>query len=205
MFDPWAVVDASLEAAIPPMVAPFWGHAKIGDVNIGDIAICLDGNRLRYIYYDFLVSQGYVLTEQEQEHFSEVRWSSRLSAKLALRQEGRPYGRPCIVLERHSPGSFKVCFLATLQESSSVYTYLGIPEEDLRAYPSFPPRLRNPGVRGPEQSIILPMPVIRSNLFSSRDGIYRRQLHYGELERVRALIKQKLEVCVTATLSSPNY
>ncbi|KAJ7247660.1 hypothetical protein B0H12DRAFT_1124958 [Mycena haematopus] len=188
MHDPWAFIDAALEAATPPVTAPRtkWGAGAIGDVKIGDIAICREGSRLRYIFYDYLVSNGYVLTKEERKLFDIL--------KLEVQTEP-PYARPCVVLERHSIGSFKVCFKATLEDdlNASVFTSLSIPAGD-RGLLSYPPPTHDApiGQRG-----IIPLPVIRSssNLVAiRRSNFVREQLHYGELERAKTLIQEKAEL-----------
>jgi hypothetical protein len=196
MFNPWAVIETSLEAATPPVTCSRTasGAAGIGDVNIGDFAVCREGSLLRYIFYDFVTSLGYKLTDKERQVFHELQFETSSRAYN--------YGRPCLVLERHSPGSFKVCFLATLEPGDSVFTALSIPRQEF-AY--FPYRVR-PSRRDAGDRRILPMPVVRSHLVPiRRTGYIREQLHYGQLERAKKAIQEKIAVRITATPSWPKY
>ncbi|KAJ6518816.1 hypothetical protein C8R45DRAFT_5903 [Mycena sanguinolenta] len=186
MLNPWVLIDAALEAATPPLTAPRakWGASGVGDVNIGDIAICREGSRLRYVFYEYLLSNGYVLTKEERRIFD----------ILKLEVETEPvYARPCVVLERHPHGLFKVCYKATLDDDSnaSVFSSLSIPADDVLHYP-----LKNSPSRDlAEQRVILPFPVMRSNLVPVRRSLWLREhLNYGELERVKTLIQEKIEI-----------
>ncbi|KAJ7334272.1 hypothetical protein DFH08DRAFT_880672 [Mycena albidolilacea] len=130
---PSDVVDASLEAAIPPVVGD-----EIGDVN-------------RY---------------QGHRHLS-----------------------------RRQPASIHIQrFFRVLRKKDPTVLCTAFRRKNLVIYPPFPPRPRRREAQSPEQGVLLPMPVIRSNLVASRSGVYRRQLRYGELERVHALIRQKIEL-----------
>ncbi|KAF7370593.1 hypothetical protein MSAN_00691900 [Mycena sanguinolenta] len=186
MLDRWGLIDAALEAATPPITAlpSKYGTAVVGDVNIGDIAICREGSRLRYLFYEYLLSNGYVLTKEERRMFD----------ILKLEVETEPvYARPCVVLERHPHGLFKVCFKATLEDDSnaSVFSSLAIPSEDVPHYPlKYSPSREVVG-----QRVILPFPVMRSNLVPvRRTGWVREHLNYGEFERVKILIQEKIEI-----------
>ncbi|KAF8216571.1 hypothetical protein K438DRAFT_1747778 [Mycena galopus ATCC 62051] len=184
MFDPWVVIDAALEAANPPITVPHGTPARIGDVDIGDIAICIESSgRLRRVFYDFLVSSGYALTEEERAIFK------------VMKNDRREFSRPCVVLERHSDHSFKVCFIAALADdsNSSVFTSLSIPygEKGLRSYPfNRPPQPH----AVPVEPCILAMPVIRSRVIPVYRRSVRERLDYGELERAKTLIQAKVEL-----------
>ncbi|KAF8216505.1 hypothetical protein K438DRAFT_2007364 [Mycena galopus ATCC 62051] len=195
MVDPWALIDAALEAGDPPITAldDERGQAIIDDVDIGDLAICYTGSRLPYIFYSFLASNGYVLTKQERKF-----WRILQSQQETVSKQ---IGRPCLVLERHhSPGSFKVCFLATFVKDFDSFVFdLSIPFGDQRTqglitYPTFSKRKSHES-DVPVEPRIFALPVVRSHLFPVRQaGNVRVRLHYGELEHARTLIKQKLEL-----------
>ncbi|KAK7025254.1 hypothetical protein R3P38DRAFT_2953543 [Favolaschia claudopus] len=193
MLDSSAVIDIALEALIPPAFAKSeYGAGGAGNVGIGDLVICREGGRMRYIFYNFLRSNGYTLSKQEKSLYKNV--------KRALKSEP-PFARPCVIVERHSHNSYKVCFLATLEdEVGSIFTDLSIPlGPDPESLTIYPPQF---AVHAPtsERNLIIPLPVVRSArslVPVRRTNFLRARLDYGELERGRKLIREKLEMFAT--------
>ncbi|KAJ6606221.1 hypothetical protein DFH09DRAFT_1119623 [Mycena vulgaris] len=183
MRDPyWAAIHEALEAnmhqefqlryaASPRPLAP------------GDLATVLEGNRIRYLFYDFLESQGYTLTPMEKRRFEDIK-------QTVLCTE--PYFRPCVILERHGPGSYVVCFLASFNSAQTEFAgfvkAVAIPfgegeKDGLRVHPAYTGRT------------LIGVPFVRSNL----NRLYRANvgavLAYGELERLRGVVREKVAVC----------
>ncbi|KAJ6606222.1 hypothetical protein DFH09DRAFT_1119633 [Mycena vulgaris] len=181
MRDPyWAAIHEALEAngrqdqlryaASPRPLGP------------GDLAIVSQGSRLRYLFYDFLESQGYTLTRKEKRYFEDIK-------QTVLCAE--PYFRPCVILERHGPGSYVVCFLASFNSAQTEFAGFvkaaGIPfgeseKDGLRVYPPYTGRM------------IIGLPVVRSNLVRLYRAGVSPMLAYGELERLRRLVREKVAV-----------
>ncbi|KAJ7879948.1 hypothetical protein B0H14DRAFT_3769897, partial [Mycena olivaceomarginata] len=203
---PWAVIETSLEAATPPVTCSRTasGAAEIGDVNIGDFAVCHEGSLLRYIFYDFVTSLGINSLTRNDKYFTN---SSSRPLLGHTTMGGHASSWSVIPL-----GSFKVCFLATLELGDSVFTALSIPRQEF-AY--FPYRVR-PLRRDAGDRRILPMPVVRSHLVPiRRTGYIREQLHYGQLERAKKAIQEKIALFTAnheairmkeiALLDDPNH
>ncbi|KAJ7642681.1 hypothetical protein DFH06DRAFT_604640 [Mycena polygramma] len=157
------------------------------ELDVGDFAFCFQNTRLRHIFYDFLVSSNSKLTRKEE------------AIHRALRERGytEEYARPCFIVGRRGSGLFVVCFLVSLNANvdaadwASVVTLLSIPcgnnqEEGLRSEPPLLSRM------------LFALPVARSGLVPIlRHGRHRQQLAYGELERARTLIRQKVALLKT--------
>ncbi|KAJ7221544.1 hypothetical protein GGX14DRAFT_430093 [Mycena pura] len=181
MRDPyWEALHAALDAAALSNSA-LLNQRSPKHMNIGDFGICFENPKLRPIVYEFLVSRGYALTKKEKTYLESLTASSKAHA------------RPCVVVGRHGPGSYVVCFLASANsrdtaELSPMIHQLSIPfgdnqKEGLRAEPPFVSRL------------LFALPVVRSAIIATvRQGQppIRQQLAYGELERARLLIRAKI-------------
>ncbi|KAJ7447072.1 hypothetical protein B0H11DRAFT_1878894 [Mycena galericulata] len=154
------------------------------EVHPGDLAFCFHKTRLRYVFYEFLLSQGFILDATEKRILDEMEW---------WMAEQKERVRPCIVLDRHGPDSYVVCFLTSVNsasvDSDPRLSMLSIPcgnnqKGGLRTDPPLASRM------------MFPLPVVRSLLLPTR-YIRRTQLSYGELERARALVRAKVEVIMT--------
>jgi len=173
MRDPyWETVHTALGAWASSKTPVF--PLRPTEVDPGDVAYCFEGTRFRYILYEYLESRGFVLTGEEQKIFEKIK------------QDTRKHCRPCVVLGRHGPGSYVVCFLASLNSDSTPGSAedLSIPCDDqevqLRTYP--PSNLR----------LLLALPVVRSNLWPVWGARRRQQLAYGEFERALTLVRAKV-------------
>jgi hypothetical protein len=180
----WDIIQAALDFAEQ-------AHSTINRsrasyvVDIGDIALCYDRTRLRLIFYEYLMSMGYELNDEERKTFSDIQEMAQTTR----------YTRPCVVVGRHTPDSFLVCFMVSLnsneETAASMVTELSIPcgdnqEHGLRANPPLHSRM------------LFALPVVRSgaDLYPTLRGMryIRQQLAYGELERARAAIRTKVAV-----------
>ncbi|KAJ7700862.1 hypothetical protein B0H17DRAFT_1195703 [Mycena rosella] len=189
MRDPyWAGIHASLEAYRNRVDSD-----RTGPVEPGELATTPLRRPLRNVFYESIQLHGYQLRDEE---LREIQRLDNIAADLTDR--GRPaMARPCLVLERHGPGLYLVCFLATMQYRdttlSPALSEMSIPFGNnqvggLRMCPEFHSRL------------MLATPVIRSDLvpwgsemISPRTGKrLKLQLDYGELERARKLVREKL-------------
>ncbi|KAJ7491092.1 hypothetical protein FB451DRAFT_1222012 [Mycena latifolia] len=138
---------------------------------------------IRSAYFEYLEAEGYTLSTFEQERFQKIK---DLQPHFL-----RP--RPCVVLGRHAPGAYAVCLLATANfedDISPALRMMSIPfgnnqKDGLLVDPPLVSRL------------MLAFPVIRTDLgrFIPPRGITNHpyKLAYGELERARKLVREKLD------------
>ncbi|KAJ6618868.1 hypothetical protein B0H10DRAFT_2217357 [Mycena sp. CBHHK59/15] len=181
MPDPyWDAVHMALSAATLAR-SPRKKDRNSNDFDPGDIAMCMEGTRLRYIFYDYVQSKlGQALGPRVQRVYREI----ILHAP--------PLPRPCVVLERHGHDSYIVCFLTNVGYSDDeridpMLQRLSIPcgnytDQGLRVWPPFNSRL------------LFAVPVVRSKLEYHRvvgRGL-RWRLDFGELERARMLVREKV-------------
>ncbi|KAJ7494434.1 hypothetical protein B0H11DRAFT_1802755 [Mycena galericulata] len=180
MRDPyWETIHAAFSDSVKASRRSVRYMNRPYEVDPGDFAFCYSGTRLRYVFYEFLKEHGVTLNPTERKLMYGIR--------RTMEHEQDP-SRPCLVLGRHGPDSYVVCFLATLNfrdEYSSFIDHLSIPfgdniEGTLRTYPQNLSRL------------LIAMPAVRSNLTPIWRASLRLQLDYGELERARMLVRKKV-------------
>ncbi|KAJ7755042.1 hypothetical protein DFH07DRAFT_959608 [Mycena maculata] len=184
---PFKFQDGELEWTLGSTTMP--SDVSFMDFYPGDHLFCTGGTtRIPYVFHEYLESKGHVLTARELYQFENMKRT--LEAR-------RGSIRPCVVLERHGPHSYSVCFSASFNSfdisedepglGSMLIRYGNDQEGGLRSHPELngPWVLALPVVR--EHSIL--RPKVR---YGPGYGVAMRQrLSYGELERMRSLVRAK--------------
>ncbi|KAJ7778726.1 hypothetical protein DFH07DRAFT_538801 [Mycena maculata] len=158
------------------------------ELHPGDHALCCGGTSLvHYLYHEYLVSKGHVLTAEELYRLKDLK---------RYLHHNRDAQRPCIVLDRHGD-SYTVCFLTSfnsvdISEDESGVASVLIPcgdaqEGGLRSYPDFQSRWLVPLPVVRERSIL--RPIMRYG--PGWGKAMRQRLSYGELERMRSWVRAK--------------
>ena len=154
----------------------------------GEIAHINDNGTLLAAYYDFLEWQGLELHHKEK----------LLRAKV----HRNDYGRFCLVIERLGDGRYIVCYITSFnhtQDGQHIQSILGklfaIAIDGTDGTPEFPPGTPSiklvPPWRG--HGFLYAMPVPRQNLKRHKHRQLRYILRMGELERVKQLIRLRVE------------
>ncbi|KAJ7084804.1 hypothetical protein B0H15DRAFT_381740 [Mycena belliarum] len=168
---------AAIHAASEPDAFPAEDRT---DLQPGDLAVFREGSSLRHAFYDFLVLHGYPLVPAEEKSFYYIK---SIPSKT---------WRPCIILQHSGPGSYIICPMLTASfrelDLTSVTHRMSIPigNNQLDGLRMYPPTVSR---------FMLALPVKRSEPYIKPWGYstFRSTLGYGELERARHLVQEKLE------------
>jgi hypothetical protein len=152
----------------------------------GEIAHIEDDGTLSSGFYDFLEWQGIPLSSKE------------MAIKRKLNREN--FGRSCVILERLPENRYIICYLTSFhqaQHGQRVQGLLGklfaIAINDTPEYPPGTPSIKiYPKWEG--CAFLYAIPVLRQNLVRHKAIKSRFMLGMGELERVKQLITERVEV-----------
>lgn len=153
-----------------------------GVFEAGDIAYAYGS--LSASYHDFLARRGYELTVPER---------ARSRHHLAR-------GRYCVVLDYLGAGTYVICYLTTFGRSrnyedirSPIGQLFGLPIGQFTKWPGVKHLRTDPPWNYQRNSYILGIPTIRRGLINPN---YPSRLLPGELERVKSLIVERVEVSI---------
>lgn len=151
----------------------------------GEIAHIRGCGGVNLAFLEFLQGQGYKLSAKER------------CLKYNMKHTGESIGKYCIVLERLGAGKYIVCYITSFHKIihgsglSPTATLFSIAMGDTPPYPPDIKPLRiTPSWIG--SGFIFGVPVIREGLKKVKYGRYLA--HYGELHRLKSLIRERLKV-----------
>lgn len=154
----------------------------------GEIAHIEDEGTLVRGLYDFLEWQGLPITRQE------------IIVRDKAKDRGTS-GRMCLVLQRLADGRYLICYLASFRQvtygadiQSPLARLFSIALEDTPEFPEGTPSIKiipKWGVHG----FLYALPIPRRKLVRHKARDVRFMLRLGELERVKRLILDRVQVC----------
>ena len=188
-FDPyWERIDAAYNYEIRRRTEILAANTPLEP---GEIAHVADDGTLAAGFYDFMEWHGMKLTKQEE--------SIRTKLKLGA-VKGGSRGRFCLVIQRLDDGRYIICYLTSfnsIKYGTNLEGLLGklfaVAIDDTPDYPPGTPSIKVlPKWHG--NGFLYTIPVPRKNLQRKKSGI-RFMLRMGELERVKRLVSDRVQVC----------
>lgn len=186
----WERIDAAYRYEVRRRTRILEDEAANTPLEPGEIAHIDDDGTLSAGFYDFMEWQGMKLTRREEG----------IRAKLKLNVlRGNSFGRWCLVIQRLDDGRYIICYLTSfnsLKYGANLESLLGklfaVAIDDTPEYPPGTPSIKmSPKWHG--NGFLYAIPVPRENL--RRHSISGRiMLRMGELERIKRLISERVQV-----------